>query len=253
MAKQGVLGIIPARMGSTRFPGKMLALIAGKSLIQRTFENASRCSLFDRIVIATDHPEIYEHARQFNAPVVMTSPSCPTGTDRIAEVAAQEAYASFPIICNIQGDEPCVAAEIFEKICKALENNPQAVMATARVPLSSLEEAARRSVVKCVTDLNGHALYFSRALIPAGHQHALQKHVAYYRHIGLYAFRREFLLLYPKLPKTPLQEAEDQEALKILEHGYVIQVITIDAPAIGVDLPEDITQVEQFLCAQSLQ
>lgn len=249
-----VLGIIPARMASTRFPGKPLAQIAGKSLIQRTYENAARSPLFGALVVATDHPEIHDHVLAFGGNVVMTSSTCPTGTDRIAEVVQNtRAYADYTLICNIQGDEPCVEPEIFLQICEALEQNHKAVMATARTPLQSAQEAASRSVVKCVTNLKGEALYFSRALIPAGYHPAFHQTVAYYRHIGLYAFRREFLLLYPTLSKTPLQEAEDQEALKVLEHGYTIQVVTVHEPTVGVDTPEDLTQVEKYICTQNQQ
>lgn len=249
-----VLGIIPARMASSRFPGKPLAQIAGKSLIQRTYENAARSSLFGKLVVATDHPEIYEHVIAFGGNVVMTSPLAPTGTDRIAEVIQNRTeYNDYTLICNIQGDEPCVEPEVFLQICEALENNPKAVVATAKTPLTNAQSAASRSVVKCVTNLKGEALYFSRALIPAGHHPAFHQTVQYYRHIGLYAFRREFLLLYPSLSKTPLQEAEDQEALKILEHGYTIQVVTVQEQTIGVDTPEDITQVEKYICTQNSQ
>lgn len=248
-----VLGVIPARMASTRFPGKPLALIKGKSLVQRTYENAARCPLFGALVVATDHPDIYQHVLEFGGNAVMTSSNCSTGTDRIAEVVQQaDSYADYSIVCNIQGDEPCVESHIFVEVCQALEAHPEAVMATARTPLLSATQAASRSIVKCVTNLKGQALYFSRVLIPAGHHPAFHQSVHYYRHIGLYAFRREFLLLYPTLPMTPLQEAEDLEMLKILEHGYPIQVVTVDEPTIGVDTPEDLIQVEEHLCRQNL-
>ncbi len=248
-----VVGIIPARYGSTRFPGKMLVEIAGKSLIQHTWENAQTFQGLSDLVIATDDWRIFNHVNDFGAKAVMTSPDCPTGTDRLAEVVREHtAYQDADIVVNIQGDDPGLPGDVIQALTALLTDDPNAVMATAASPLTQEEEAHDPSVVKCVTDLKGNALYFSRALIPAGHSLSPQAGVSYYRHLGIYAYRRDFLQHYAQLEKTPLQLAEDLEQLKILEHGYRIKVkIVPEMGVIGVNLPEDIAKIEPMLCAQN--
>lgn len=244
-----IIGIIPARYASGRFPAKMLAMISGKTLIQRSYENALRCSGLSMLAIATDHPEIYEHAKSFGAHVIMTSVECPTGSDRLAE--ALRNYREFDgadIILCIQGDEPCVEPEVFENIAELLVKDPQAVMATAVTPIKNPEDAAKPGIVKCVIDNHQNALYFSRALIPAGHTQQYRPEITYYRHIGIYGYRRDFLLRYGTLPKTPLQIAEDLEQLKVLENGFRIKTAIVDDTGIGVDWPEDAKRVEEWLC-----
>ncbi len=251
-SKPKIVGIIPARYGSSRFPGKILAPIAGKSLIQRTYENAFRCTSLDRLIIATDDMQIFNHAKEFCANVVMTSPSCATGTDRLAEaLRLDKRLDDADIIINIQGDEPCIDPEVINQVAIALANDPEAVMSTAVVKLTSAEEAQNPSVVKCVIDNNYNAIYFSRALIPAGHKGQMLPHIPYYRHMGIYGFRRQFLLEYANLPQTPLQMAEELEQLKVLEHGFKIKVAVVDHFSIGVDTPDDVQKVEQWLCAQN--
>lgn len=249
-----ILGMIPARYQSSRFPGKILAPIDGKTLIQRTYENAQRFSSIQHLVIATDDQRIYDHVQGFGADVIMTCPSCPTGTDRLVEVLKKNrAYDDATIIVNIQGDEPCLDPAVIEKLVQLLQEDPTAVMSTAVIKLDNPEEAFSRSVVKCVFDSNYNALYFSRSLIPAGHANTMNPATTYYRHMGIYAFRREFLLQYSELPPSPLQQAEDLEQLKILEHGFRIKIGVVDHFSIGVDLPEDIKKVEKWLqtCKQN--
>lgn len=249
--KPHIIGIIPARYASGRFPAKMLAPIAGKSLIQRTYENALNFKILDQLAIATDHQEIYDHVKSFGAPVVMTSVECLTGSDRIAEALRE--YRQFDeaeIILGIQGDEPCVDPHVIESIAGLLVNDPEAAMATAITRLSE-EDAYSASVVKCVVDQHQNALYFSRALIPAGHTQKFNSSVTYYRHIGIYGYRRNFLLRYGELPPTPLQLAENLEQLKVLEHGFRIKAAIVDDFSIGVDRPEDVQKVEQWLCTQN--
>lgn len=246
-----VIGVIPARYASTRFPGKPLADIKGKTLIQRTYENAKLCKALDLVVVATDDKRIFEHVKSFGGDVVMTSEECPTGTDRIAEVIrGTRAYDKAQIIINIQGDEPCLDPDVITKVVEILENDPQAVMSTAIVPLLP-EEAGNSSVVKCVIDKLHNALYFSRALIPAGLSLSMQPKVHYYKHMGIYGYRRDFLLHYAQLTSTPLMLAESLEQLKVLEHGYRIKAAVVTGESIGVDLPEDIKKVEQLLCKQN--
>lgn len=246
-----VVGVIPARYGSTRFPGKPLAPILGKTLIQRTYENALKCSVLDDVVVATDDQRIFDHVLSFNGRVVMTSPHHLTGTDRIAEVIATTGrYESSKIIVNIQGDEPCINPEAITSGVNALKNDSKAVMSTAVVLLPS-DYSDDPNTVKCVMDLNGYALYFSRSLIPGNRTGALSKEIPYYKHIGLYIFKRDFLLKYGGLEPTPLQQIEDLEQLKVLEHGYPIKVVVVDYLNVDVNTPEDIKKVEKELCKQN--
>jgi 3-deoxy-manno-octulosonate cytidylyltransferase (CMP-KDO synthetase) len=245
------LGIIPARYLSTRFPGKALAQILGKSLVQRTFESAKKSSALQELIVATDDQRIFDHVAHFGGKAVMTSPECPTGTDRMAEALKKYSeLREFEIIVNIQGDEPCLDADLISELVNVLAEDAQAVMST---PISHLKpsEADKPSSVKCVIDQQGYALYFSRALIPAGRSLKMQPQVAYYHHMGLYAFRREFLLKYAELKPTPLQMAEDLEQLKALEHGYKIRTILAKTQPLEVNVPEDIQKVEKYLCTQN--
>lgn len=247
-----VMAIIPARFQSSRFPGKPLAVIGGKTLIQHTYENTCRADIFGEVVVATDDSRIYDHVQSFGGKVVMTPDTCLTGSDRAAEVLKQEAsYAHYQIVINVQGDEPCVHRALLIALYQSLESDPQAVMSTAATPIRSNSDAENRNMSKCVMDLQGNALYFSRSLIPAGHQGGFRPTAPIYRHIGIYAFRRDFLLTYANLPPTPLQQAEDLEGLRALEHGYRIKVTCVEESPIGVDTPQDIRKVEELLCKQN--
>jgi 3-deoxy-manno-octulosonate cytidylyltransferase (CMP-KDO synthetase) len=249
--RKKIIGIIPARYASIRFPGKPLVPIQGKTLIQRTYENASHAQL-DEIVVATDDQRIYDHVKQFGGKVVMTSPDHINGSDRIAEVLlSRPDWMKDSIIINIQGDEPCIEPSSIDAIAQVLIEDPSGSMSTAVTPLRTEEEAKSSSVVKCVIDQKQNALYFSRGLIPSNKKHQYNPKFTYYRHIGIYAFRPEFLLEYQKLQATPLQLEEDLEQLKVLENGYRIKVAILDHISIGVDTPEDIKQVEQWLCKQN--
>lgn len=244
------LGIIPARYASTRFPGKPLALIQGISLLQRTYSNTLASSAFAKVVIATDDPRIYEHATGFGATVVMTSPSCANGTERLAEtLQVCPELLAFPITVNIQGDEPCLPPPTIKAVIQSLEGSPQAVMATAVCPLTCLKEICDPTVVKCVVGAQGQALYFSRSPIPAHKPPAPSP--PYLRHIGIYAYRTHFLTLYRALQATPLQQAEDLEQLKVLEHGYQVQTALVAPLPPGVDTPADIVTIERWLCTQN--
>ncbi len=246
------LAIIPARYSSSRFPGKPLALIAGKSLIQRTYEQVQRCTLLQGVCVATDDQRIYDHVNAFGGHAVMTPSDCPTGTDRLVAALTQlPQYAHCQIVLNVQGDEPLIDPAILSGLIDCLENDRQAVASTPVAKITTVEEAFNRSIVKCVRNLKGHALYFSRSLLPAGHQPELLKHHPYYRHLGVYAYRRDFLTLYASLPATPLQLAEDLEQLKILEYGYTLNTLVVNTISVGVDHPEDIQRVEEILCAQN--
>ena len=246
------IAIIPARYASVRFPGKPLVQIMGKTLLQRTYENACQSSCLDEIIIATDDQRIFDHAHSFGAKVVMTSDKCLNGTDRIAEVLHMHPdYLKASVIVNIQGDEPCIAPETIDRTIKVLLEDPQAMMSTVATQLTNEEEALSPSIVKCVMDQRMNALFFSRTLIPANKTGDFDPNVTYFRHIGLYAYRPSFILTYQELPKTPLQSAEDLEQLKVLEHGYRIKVAVVDRASPGVDTPEDIQTVEKWICKQN--
>lgn len=246
-----IIGIIPARFASTRLPGKPLLPILGKSLIQRTWENAKRFKELNNLVVATDDERIFDHVKAFGGKVVMTSNECNTGTDRLAEVIRNhKEFESCDYVFNIQGDEPCLDPSIVASVTQILVNDPEAVMSTAAVPFYSEEEALNPSVVKCVMDLKGNALYFSRSLIPH-HRGKVFDPASnnYYRHLGVYCYTPDFLLNYEALAETPLQKMESLEQLKVLEHGYRIKiaVITEQNESVGVDTLEDIKKLERIL------
>lgn len=246
------IAIIPARYGSTRFPGKPLVEILGKTLIQHTYENTKRCSLLSDLIVATDDQRIFDHVKNFGGHVMMTPDHCPTGSDRLAYVLENEPkFQHAEIIVNVQGDEPCLDPSVILLLVEALRSDPTAVMSTAVVKLQK-EEAYNSSAVKCVLDLTGTVLYFSRALIPGGQNLNYREGTPYYKHLGIYAYRPDFLLKYPKLSETPLQIAEDLEQLKVLEHGYKIKAAIVESASAGVNTPEDIKKVEQELCKQNL-
>lgn len=248
--KPSIIGIIPARYASTRFPGKMLAPILGKSLIQRTYENAKRYKDFKELIVLTDDERIYSHVTSFGGKALMTSASCQTGTDRIVEALLKyPELQEHDYVVNIQGDEPLLDMRVIRETLELLMEDPEAAMATAVVRIKSQEEALSPSCVKCVMDLKGNALYFSRSLIPYNRETSFD-FTSYYRHLGLYCFRGDFLLQYKNLCPTPLQMIEDLEQLKVLEHGFRIKVATVSdtASTPHVDLPSDIERVEKMLC-----
>ncbi|MCB1148631.1 MAG: 3-deoxy-manno-octulosonate cytidylyltransferase [Chlamydiia bacterium] len=248
MSKRKVIAVIPARYASTRFPGKALATIAGKSLLQRTFENARAAALFDEICVATDDKRIFKHAEELGALALMTPSECPTGTDRVFAALQDQEIAPDTIIINLQGDVPLLEKGVMEAVIAAMLDSPLEVMATAAVKIKNEEEALLPSIVKCVLDKSSHALYFSRSLIPHSRYGGYNPDVTYYHHLGIYAFTYEFLKIYSALEPTPLQLTEDLEQLKAMEHGYKIKVAIVESSSFGVDRPEDVEKVERLLC-----
>lgn len=247
-----ITGIIPARYDSVRFPGKPLSPILGKSLIRRTWENALQSGSFDHLAVATDDERIYDHVNAFGGLAIMTPKDCPTGSDRAAHVVrTHPKFFKSDIVVNIQGDEPLVEAETFKKLIEILVKDPQAVMSTVACPIHNAEDALNPSVVKAAISPYGDALYFSRALIPSGKEGGFREGISYFRHIGIYAFRKDFLLRFGEFPPTPLQIAEDLEQLKVLEHGYKIKIAVVKEAHLGVDHPEDIKKIEFMLCNQN--
>lgn len=247
-----IYGFIPARIGGQRFPKKMLTPILGKTLLQRTYENAHRFRPFLKVIIVTDSQEIHDHATGFGADVMISPPNCETGTDRIAQIVMNDPqFHEGDIIVNIQGDEPLVQEKTFQTIIRLLEEDPELPMVTVATPITSQEEALSHSTVKCVFNQENLALYFSRSLIPGSKELGYQKEIPYYRHLGIYGYRAHFLTTYAKMKKTPLQKSECLEQLKVLEMGYPIKIGLVEEKSISVDTPEDIKKIEKILCQQN--
>jgi len=240
MKEERTVGIIPARISSTRLHKKLLLEVRGKSLLQYTFEQAKKSGSIDEVVVVTDSDDIVELCKSFGAKAFLTSPNALSGTDRIAEaVFAYKEFEKATYIINIQGDEPAISPLTIDKVVFALKNTADASVATAIFPLNDLNSLCSSSCVKCVRDLQGYALYFSRALIPSGKKEGLQQGVAYFKHLGIYGYRKEFLSTYASLPLSPLQIAEDLEQLKILENGYKIITAVVEEDTIGIDTEDD--------------
>lgn len=236
-----ILCVIPARYASTRLPGKPLALIAGKPMIQHVYERALHAKLPFEVLVATDDERIVKAVKAFGGKVMLTSPEHPSGTDRLAEVALS--YPDVDVIVNVQGDEPMIPPEIIDALAQAFVDEPTLDMATIKAPMTE-EEYNDPNAVKVVTDLNGYALFFSRSLVP--YPRKKPEDYAVYKHIGIYAYRRDFLLQYAALSPTPLERAESLEQLRALENGYKIKVIASDFRGIGIDTPEDLAAINKL-------
>jgi 3-deoxy-manno-octulosonate cytidylyltransferase (CMP-KDO synthetase) len=240
------LGVIPARYGAQRFPGKPLALIAGKPLVQHVYEQARQARL-DAVVVATDDPRIADAVRAFGGDVAMTSPDCPSGTDRAAVVARGR---DCDLIVNIQGDEPLMRPEMIDQLVDGLAADPQCPMATLARRIESTDVLTNPNAVKVVFAKNGNALYFSRFAIPFvrdGWSAWCSFEAPHFKHLGIYAYRREFLLTFVAMPQSVLEKSEKLEQLRALENGYAIKVLVTPYDSVGVDTPEDVTIVEGLL------
>lgn len=233
--------VIPARLESTRLPRKLLLCETGKPLIQHTYEAACRAIRPLGVRVAADHEEIAAAVRGFGGHVEMTDPNAPSGTDRVAEVARHLTDAA--IIVNVQGDEPEIAGSAIDLAIARLESNPTAVMSTLATPIRSRTQLNDPACVKVVFDANNRAMYFSRSPIPHARQWddaLLQDEPPhFYQHVGLYAYRREFLLKLAEMKPSSLEQIERLEQLRVLEAGHQILVGVIDEPTIGIDTPED--------------
>ncbi len=236
------VGIIPARYPAVRFPGKPLAKINGRPMIEWVWEGASKAKTLRKVIVATDDKRILEACRSFGAEAVLTSPDHPTGTDRIAEIAKS---LDDEIIVNIQGDEPLMQGFVIDALVRAIEADPQVPMAT--VVHSAGDDALKDpNRVKAVIDQHGYAMYFSRSTIPYPRIEDPTPRV--WQHVGLYAYRRDFLLKFVTLPRTPAEQTEGLEQLRALEHGYKIRVAPVEGwESVAVDVPEDIGLVEYKL------
>ncbi len=233
------LCIIPARYASTRLPGKPLRDIAGKPMIVRVYERAVQAKRVQDVVVATDDERIRTAVEEHGGRAVMTRTDHATGTDRLAEVA--EKMTDYDLIINVQGDEPLIDPTVIDALVEPFLADARLSMATAKTLLTDEEEIANPNNVKVITDLAGNALYFSRARIP----YARNEGANVYKHIGIYAYRRDFLLSYARMAQTPLERSESLEQLRALENGHRIHVIETDAVFIGVDTEEDLTAVNE--------
>ncbi len=251
-----VIAIIPARYASTRFPGKPLAVLGGKPVIQRVYEKVA--PLVDMAIVATDDARIYDAVERFNGRVVMTSPDHKSGTDRVQEAyrkVCEALQTEYDVIINVQGDEPFIAAQQIQAVkdCFMDAQTDIATLVKPFHPEDGLEALLNPNSPKVVVGLKGQALYFSRSVIPylrgIPQEEWLQRHT-FFKHIGLYAYRPEALARITAMPQTPLEQAESLEQLRWLENGLRITVRQVDIETVGIDTPEDLTRAEAFLMEQ---
>ena len=258
-----VLGVIPARYASTRFPGKPLAPLGERSLVEEVWQRARAASKLDRLLIATEDRRVVEAAEGFGAEVMLTADSHPSGTDRVAEVTERLAPETYDIVVNIQGDEPLLTPTSLDRLVSALEADPLAEMATLAEPIETVEELFDPNVVKLVTDSAGRALYFSRAPIPfhrgtgaelrSDFRQALPQRdgglTGYLKHAGIYAYKAKALRALTRLEPSPLELDEGLEQLRALQAGYTFRVVDSDFRSLGVDTPHDLERAIQALGA----
>lgn len=248
-----IVAIIPVRYDSTRFPGKPLAKIGGKPMIQHVYENASKVNGLDRVLVATDDRRILETVKGFGGEATLTSKRHATGTDRLAEVV-KKIKADW--VVNVQGDLPFVRPQTISKALRAICRSRSIPMVTVRTPIYQEQEWFNPNVVKVVTDSKGFALYFSRAPLP--YIQSIKKpaqrpaqvrrcRIWGYRHVGIYVYRRDFLAKFSRLPASPLERTEQLEQLRALERGYSIRVMDVNEPSVEVDTPEDLEKAEDYL------
>jgi 3-deoxy-manno-octulosonate cytidylyltransferase (CMP-KDO synthetase) len=243
MADPRAVADIPARLASSRFPGKVLADKTGRPLIQHVYEAARAATKPDLIIIAADDDRVRRAAESFGATCVMTSPAHPNGTSRLAEVAATLSFPDSTIVVNVQGDEPEMEGGVIDAAIAALETSP-ALVATVASPWNPADDPANPNIVKVVRRADGRALYFSRALIPYPREPDNAAALAPLRHVGIYAYRAGFLKVYASLAPSPLEATEMLEQLRILDHGYDIAVALHPCQSAGIDTPE---QYESFV------
>lgn len=246
--KKSIIGIIPARFASTRFPGKPLADIAGKSMIQRVYEQAKKCARLSEVVVATDDSRIYEAVQNFGGSVCMTASSHPSGTDRCAEVVTAMNMKADAVV-NIQGDEPFIDPEQIDLVCKCFDD-PRTELATLIKRISSTEVLFNPNSPKVIVDSDQFAIYFSRHAIPyvrgADQNEWLARHT-FYQHIGIYGYRVDILQKITKLAPSSLEKAESLEQLRWLEHGFKIKTAITSGDTVAIDTPDDLKKVLQTL------
>ena len=254
------IGVIPARWGSKRFEGKILKTINGKSMIQLVWEAASKSKLLDDLIIATDNQEILDETKRFKAKAVLTSVDQPSGTDRIGEVVNQ---IDAEIIVNIQGDEPMVNSTMIDNLVSLFKSPEEEIqMATVVKKITDKKEIFNPNIVKVVLDRKNYAIYFSRSPVPYNRKWSecgintlgadydssqIPCNIHYYKHIGLYAYTKDFIYVYTNLPVSVLEKSEKLEQLRALENGYRIKTVETDIETVGVDTPEDLEKLKRLM------
>ncbi len=236
-----VVGVIPARYGSTRLEGKVLIPLAGKPMIWHVWNRASKAKCLSDVIIACDDKRVFDVAEDFGANVVMTDVDLVSGTDRVSQAMIN---IDADVVVNIQGDEPLIDPKVIDKLADVFVKDENALMATVIKSISKDIEINNPNVVKVVVDQDGNALYFSRSPIPFDRS---QQYKKYYKHLGLYAYKKDFLSDFTKLKPSPLELAEKLEQLRVLENGYAIKTVVTDVETIGVDTKEDVEVVEKIL------
>lgn len=236
-----IIAVIPSRYASTRLPGKPLVDICGKPMVQHVYERVRQVSLFDELLVATDDERIVRAVTAFGGNACMTSPDCPSGSDRLIEVASSHPA---DIYVNVQGDEPLVEPSSIERLARVMLENPDLQMGTLCYPVSE-QQAQNPNLVKVVRAHNGNALYFSRSPIPFPRSGGIAP--SYFGHLGMYAYRREFLMNFGNLPWSSLENTEKLEQLRVLQAGIAIRVLEVEPSGPGVDTPEDLEEVRRIL------
>jgi 3-deoxy-manno-octulosonate cytidylyltransferase (CMP-KDO synthetase) len=239
-----ILAVIPARYHSSRFPGKALAKVDSRTMLEHVYERVSMARYLSTAIIATDDQRIYDEARRFGARVQMTRGDHVSGTDRVAEVAS--AFEDAELVVNVQGDEPLIDPAAIDAAVLPLLEEPAIPMGTLKKRIEDPREVSDPNVVKVVTDRFENAIYFSRSTIPWPRDGGS---ITHFKHIGLYVYRRDFLLRYPGFPVGPLEQAERLEQLRALENGFKIRVVETDYESLGVDTPGDLERVRQLIRA----
>ena len=237
-----IIGVIPARYKSSRFPGKPLVSICGRPMIYWVYEQAKKVTEFDEIYVATDDERIRDACIEYNMKVIMTSEHHETGSDRVAEVASK---VEGDLFVNIQGDEPVIQPEMIRQVISIFTEDDSVYFGSLKKEITDPEEIRATSTVKVVTDDRGDALYFSRSVIPSNVKDGQLARV--FRHVGIYAYKRDFLLEFTKMSQTELELGEGIEPLRAMQKGYKIRLKETEYTSIGVDLPEHVTKVEQVL------
>ncbi len=239
-----VIGIIPARFGATRLPGKPLEDLNGKPIIEHVWQQASRAKCLSRLLVATDDQRIFAAVLGFGGEAIMTPSECASGTDRLAVVAEK---LTCDIVVNIQGDEPFLPGTYIDKLVEPLLQDKQLQMSTLAAPLPA-EEIRNPNAVKVVCDLKEYAMYFSRAAIPFSRDGQMEFKNQHPRlHLGLYAYRRKFLLEFAKMPPAPLEQIERLEQLRVLENGIKIKVVAVSKPILSIDTPRDLARARKSI------
>lgn len=244
MKKIRFCGVIPSRYGSTRFPGKSLALIKGKAMVERVYEQCVKSKMLDHVIVATDDERIANKVKEIGGNYVMTSPDLNSGTDRVAK-AVSEIDAEYVI--NIQGDEPLIDPQIIDSVAQSMVDDSEVYMSTPIAFFNGNDDVNNPNIVKAIVDKNNYAIYFSRSSIPYLRGNIPVGKQIYYKHIGLYGYKKDFLLKLVTFPQTSLEIAEQLEQLRVIENGYKIKTVVVQYNGMGVDTPADVEEIEKRL------